>query len=98
MRYSFAIGYDTAGFFFVSSTNVPGLKARAKHVPEVIERATAAARHLLSRQSVGIHVNPGIMVRDGRLQVTKPHELQPFFLLVYEADLVINMDGCHCTV
>ena len=64
MRYRIAIGYDTAGFFYISSTNVPGLKARAKHATDVVEKATVAARRLLSRPTAKIQVEPGVMVRN----------------------------------
>ncbi|MEI9914723.1 MAG: hypothetical protein WDN29_01645 [Methylovirgula sp.] len=39
MRYNIAIGYDTAGLFFVSSSNVPSLKIRARSFKEIVEKA-----------------------------------------------------------
>lgn len=64
MRYRISIGYDTAGFFFVVSSNVPGLEARGNHVVDVVKNATAAARRLLRKPCVEIRVDPGIMVRN----------------------------------
>ncbi len=67
MRYNIAIGYDTAGLFFVSSSNVPSLKIRARSFKEIVEKATIASRRLLRKPSAEITFEPGIMVRNSSL-------------------------------
>ncbi len=67
MRYNIAIGYDTVGFFFISSSNVPGLRAQARSFKEVVAKATTTSRRLLRKPSAEITVEPGIMVRNSTL-------------------------------
>jgi hypothetical protein len=67
MRYNIAIGYDTAGLFFVSSSNVPGLKVQAKSFKEIVEKATIASRRLLRKPCANIHIEPGITARNSSL-------------------------------
>ncbi len=67
MRYNIAIGYDTAGFFFVSSSNIPGIKARDNTFVAIVERATEAGRRLLKKPLARILIEPGIMVRNSSL-------------------------------
>jgi hypothetical protein len=67
MHYNIAIGYDTAGLFFVSSSNVPGLKVQARSFKEVVERATITSRRLLCNPSADITFERGIMVRNTNL-------------------------------
>lgn len=64
MRYKIAIGYDTAGHFFISSSNVPGLKVQAKTFKEIVAKATIASRRHVRKPFAEITVEPGIVVRN----------------------------------
>ncbi len=65
MKYSVTVGYNSAGIYYVYSTDVPGLNdINAKSFDALVGVTKNVARHLLRDPSARVAIRPGLMLCD----------------------------------